>query len=184
MIKLKPGDRFGVSGHAFVREVKHVWPAEAHNLCDIVEDTTGAQWGASLCFPYREAKRQLGDEGAAWHSTPTVEVSAVDDGDALPEWTKDFEPDPAPALSEVQEAIIQECDNISNMLLAKNRQYGDSAMNPLRIFSRADAAEQLRVRIDDKLSRILRGIGDEEDTVGDLIGYLVLYRCRRRLGGV
>ena len=87
-----------------------------------------------------------------------------------------------PPLSEVQEAIVQECDNISNMLLAKNRQYGDSAMNPLRIFSRANAEEQLRVRIDDKLSRIARGTGEnEEDTLGDLIGYLVLLRARRRM---
>lgn len=44
----------------------------------------------------KEPARLLGDEGAAWHGTPTVEVSMVDDGDALPEWTKDFEPDPAP----------------------------------------------------------------------------------------
>jgi hypothetical protein len=62
------------------------------------------------------------------------------------------------------------------MLLAKNKAYGDSAINPLRVFSSADPAEQLRVRIDDKLSRLARGQQKEqvpEDTVRDLIGYLV-----------
>lgn len=63
------------------------------------------------------------------------------------------------------------------MLLAKNAAYGDSALSPLRVFSSADTAEQLRVRIDDKLSRLARGsefAGD--DTVLDLIGYLILLR--------
>jgi len=35
--------------------------------------------------------------------------------------------------------------------------YGNLALAPLRIFSRADPVEQLNVRIDDKLSRIARG---------------------------
>lgn len=63
------------------------------------------------------------------------------------------------------------------MLLAKNAAYGDSAMSPLRFFSKADPVEAILVRIDDKLSRIARGNGKiEEDTVEDLIGYLVLLR--------
>lgn len=60
------------------------------------------------------------------------------------------------------------------MLLAKNESYGDSAIQPVRIFSRADTREQLRVRVDDKLSRIARGHAAGEDTVRDLIGYLIL----------
>lgn len=79
-------------------------------------------------------------------------------------------------------AIIEECNAIKGMLLEKNRKYGDSALNPVRVFSRADRVEQLRVRIDDKISRIATS-GDrtpDEDTVLDLLGYLVLYRiaCR------
>ena len=35
--------------------------------------------------------------------------------------------------------------------------YGNLALYPVRIFSRADPVEQLNVRIDDKLSRITRG---------------------------
>jgi hypothetical protein len=80
--------------------------------------------------------------------------------------------------------ITAECDTIRDMLLAKNAAHGDSALSPRRIFSRADAIEQIKVRIDDKLSRIAT-MGPEptiEDTVADLIGYLVLLRIARRRG--
>ena len=64
---------------------------------------------------------------------------------------------------------------VGDMLEEKNARYGDSAARPLRIFSRANRDEQIRVRIDDKLSRLARGTGVEtEDTVMDLVGYLAL----------
>lgn len=66
---------------------------------------------------------------------------------------------------------------IGTLLLEKNIAYGDSALSPVRIFSNASPVEQLLVRIDDKLSRLQGGSeypGD--DTVLDLIGYLVLLR--------
>lgn len=72
--------------------------------------------------------------------------------------------------------IQYECDYVKAMLLQKNAAYGDSAMNPVRVFSRADVVEQLKVRIDDKLSRLARGSPDEEDVTLDLIGYLILLR--------
>lgn len=62
------------------------------------------------------------------------------------------------------------------ILLSKNASYGNSAMEPLRVFSRASAIEGLCVRADDKLSR-LRTLGitrEGEDTLLDLIGYLVI----------
>lgn len=63
--------------------------------------------------------------------------------------------------------------------MSKNEKYGDSALNPTRIFSKASAVEQILVRIDDKLSRIAKGAGlvaDDEDVINDLIGYLVLLK--------
>jgi hypothetical protein len=70
-------------------------------------------------------------------------------------------------------AILYE---IGKMLEEKNRAYGNSAADPVQIFSKSDSIEQIRVRIDDKLSRIARGralVG--EDTVKNLIGYLAIY---------
>ena len=60
--------------------------------------------------------------------------------------------------------------------------YGDSALNPANIFARGNAIENLCCRIDDKLMRIkMRGITDEtEDTVQDLIGYLILLKVALR----
>lgn len=77
--------------------------------------------------------------------------------------------------------IAAECDAIKSMLLAKNKAYGNSALEPLRVFSSADTVEQIRVRIDDKLSRIKRGAAAGEDVVLDLIGYLVLLRVAARM---
>jgi len=74
-------------------------------------------------------------------------------------------------------AII--CDEVKKLLIEKNRKYGDSALSPTRIFSKADATEQLLVRIDDKLNRIQKGAGllaNDEDVLLDLIGYLVLLK--------
>lgn len=76
--------------------------------------------------------------------------------------------------------IVEECLCLARLLVEKNRLYGDSALNPKRIFSRASATEQIRVRIDDKLSRIEQGETSTEDTVQDLLGYLVLLRIAEK----
>ena len=63
------------------------------------------------------------------------------------------------------------------MLLDKNRKYGDSALDPVNIFFKGTAEDALRVRMDDKLSRIANQQPDEdEDALDDLIGYLILYK--------
>ena len=74
--------------------------------------------------------------------------------------------------------IARVCDTIKDLLLKKNTQYGDSALNPLRIMSQASPVEQILVRIDDKLNRIKQGniLQDDEDVITDLIGYFVLLK--------
>ena len=76
-----------------------------------------------------------------------------------------------------QNQIEAGMEEVKVMLLAKNEQYGDSALSPTRIFSKASADEQIKVRIDDKLSRLMLGndsMESDEDVIKDLIGYLVL----------
>jgi len=83
---------------------------------------------------------------------------------------------------DAQKLIETECDAIKKLLLEKNRLYGNSALEPIRIFSQASPIEQLDVRIDDKLKRIQnlskKNLHDtlNEDTILDLIGYLILRR--------
>ena len=77
-------------------------------------------------------------------------------------------------------AIQGVCDGIADLLQEKQRKYGDAALNPIRVFSKADRLEQLKVRIDDKLSRLRNMQEDEdEDVIKDLTGYLVLYMVAR-----
>ena len=77
--------------------------------------------------------------------------------------------------------IASVCRRMSEFLIDKNRAYGNSALDPVRIFSNSDNVEQLKVRIDDKLSRFARGNefpGDND--IDDLIGYLVLLKVANR----
>ena len=82
-------------------------------------------------------------------------------------------------MNETELRISNVCDDIKELLIQKNRKYGNSALKPNRIFSKSSATEQLLVRIDDKLNRIMKGAGllaTDDDVVKDLIGYLVLLK--------
>lgn len=79
--------------------------------------------------------------------------------------------------TEFSKALRIHVEGIESMLLLKNKSYGNSALDPVRVFSRLNTREGLLVRIDDKLSRIQRGEkypGDNDLT--DLIGYLFLLK--------
>lgn len=79
-----------------------------------------------------------------------------------------------------EQALKKELKEISNFLLEKNKAYGNSALEPIRIFSKASKLEQLYVRMDDKLSRIKRGQADNEDVFQDLLGYLIIERLAKK----
>lgn len=83
----------------------------------------------------------------------------------------------------IEYSIVKVCEELKELLVEKNIQYGNSALDPLRVFSRSSTDEQLRVRIDDKLSRLARGnesIENDDDVIFDLLGYLVLLLVHRR----
>ena len=95
-------------------------------------------------------------------------------------YTGTLEEDPFGLELDAQITQIQE------LLLSKNKAYGNSALAPMRVFSKSDSVEQIKVRIDDKLSRIKQmGYGGDpsEDTVLDLIGYLILLRIKMKEEG-
>jgi hypothetical protein len=77
-----------------------------------------------------------------------------------------------------QEEVHDVLQEIEDLLIAKNEKYGNSALEPLGVFSQLSAKEGLLVRIDDKLKRIKNGSldKDDEDVVNDLVGYLVLLK--------
>lgn len=74
--------------------------------------------------------------------------------------------------------VTEYLQEIRELLISKNKKYGNSALEPLGVFSQLSAREGLLVRIDDKLKRIKNGSleRDDEDVINDLIGYLVLLK--------
>jgi len=83
-------------------------------------------------------------------------------------------------MNDTEQQINAVCNQIKTLLLLKNKAYGDSALEPVRIFSKNSSIDGLLVRIDDKLSRIKNmGVSSaSEDTLMDLIGYLVLLKIQ------
>lgn len=86
-------------------------------------------------------------------------------------------------MSDFESEVRSVLQEIGDMLIEKNRAYGNSALDPVRIFSKASNVEQILVRIDDKLSRLARGSAAGEDVEWDLLGYLVILRVARRQSG-
>ena len=84
--------------------------------------------------------------------------------------------DAAAFARDLDKAILE----IRNLLVRKNEAYGDALLNPVRIFSKASTDEQISVRLDDKLSRLVRGENAGEDVELDLLGYLLMKRVWRQ----
>ena len=71
--------------------------------------------------------------------------------------------------------------DVKAKLIAKNNQYGNSALEPIRAFSKLNPVEQLLIRIDDKISRLQKGDGTgDEDAEADTLGYLILLAIARK----
>lgn len=78
---------------------------------------------------------------------------------------------------EFEQKVRKVCNSVADLLVEKNKCYGNSALSPLNCFFKGDATTAIKVRIDDKLSRIMRGKEyGQEDTIKDLLGYLVLLK--------
>ena len=73
-------------------------------------------------------------------------------------------------------SIRSKCKELEELLLSKNEKYGDAALKPLNVFSKANSVSSIKTRIDDKLKRIQTSgpIDHTEDTLLDLTGYLIL----------
>ena len=81
-------------------------------------------------------------------------------------------------MPEFSAQVSEVLEKIKDLLISKNKKYGNSALEPLGVFSQLSAKQGRLIRIDDKLKRIKNGSlnQDDEDVVNDLIGYLVLLK--------
>lgn len=79
-------------------------------------------------------------------------------------------------MSEVQEKIVRILEAIKQLLLTKNSRYGNSILDPVRVFCKKDKEESdIPARLDDKLSRIKNSDKIRINDVTDLIVYLALF---------
>lgn len=86
----------------------------------------------------------------------------------------------APAsISQSQESIAEIMDATKDLLLYKNKMYGDSALNPIGIFTKhiktvPENTASILVRLDDKLGRVKNAPALRINDVSDIIGYCTL----------
>ena len=78
--------------------------------------------------------------------------------------------------TETQENIIALTGAIRDLLLDKNQKYGDSALQPKRVFYKGDALNSILIRLDDKIGRIMANTENTPriNDVADIIGYCTL----------
>ena len=100
-----------------------------------------------------------------------------------------------PRKANTQELIATVAKNLGELVVEKNKRYGDSALNPLKIFSKhtrtlpptltaevlneIQSFNQILTRLDDKLKRVQNGEELLKNDVADIMGYLVLLCVRQ-----
>lgn len=80
------------------------------------------------------------------------------------------------------------CSEMAEFLIEKNKSYGNSVAEPVNVFSQMEPLDQIDVRMDDKLSRIMRGKpykfeNDERDLAGYLLLKIATSRYLKAVGG-
>lgn len=78
--------------------------------------------------------------------------------------------------TDTQQKLIDVLDGMKGLLLYKNRKYGDSAINPKKIFYKGDSTNSILIRLDDKIGRVMSNPDDKPrvNDVADIIGYCTL----------
>lgn len=79
-------------------------------------------------------------------------------------------------LTDTQKKIAEITDSIKDLLLYKNQKYGDSAINPKKIFYKGDSTNSILIRLDDKIGRVISNAEEKPrvNDVADIIGYCTL----------
>ena len=75
-----------------------------------------------------------------------------------------------------QQRIHEIMEAMKDLLLYKNQKYGDSAINPKKIFYKGDSTNSILIRLDDKIGRIMSNTEEKPrvNDVADIIGYCTL----------
>lgn len=84
--------------------------------------------------------------------------------------------DPYGDATPTQRKIREITDAMKDLLLYKNQKYGDSAINPKKVFYKGDSTNSILIRLDDKLGRVMSNTEEKPriNDVCDIIGYCTL----------
>ncbi|MCP4648801.1 MAG: hypothetical protein GY853_01795 [PVC group bacterium] len=78
----------------------------------------------------------------------------------------------------MEDSIGKQIEGVGTELIKfvqeKNRRYGNSGLDPFRVFSKLSPREGFNLRMDDKISRIKNSDVLRKNDVVDLMGYLML----------
>lgn len=79
-------------------------------------------------------------------------------------------------LPPTQQKIHEIMGAMTDLLLYKNQKYGDSAINPKKIFYKGDSTNSILIRLDDKIGRVMSNTEEKPrvNDVCDIIGYCTL----------
>jgi len=128
------------------------------------EEAEEGEYGSDSC-PTEPRLRAATHCGRSW----VIPLNGGSHGDELPRVH------PACEGPDYGSAIARVCNELRDFLLEKNASYGNSAFEPINVFSQLPPLEGILLRIDDKLKRIRNGRSYPGDNdVKDLTGYLVL----------
>ena len=78
-------------------------------------------------------------------------------------------------LTTFPERLRMFLSGFSDLINAKNKAYGNSALEPISVFSKATSSDVIMQQIDHKLSRVKNSDTPSKNDVIDLMGYLTLY---------
>lgn len=138
---------------------------------------------AKKCYTCRKNGRDYtSTDGKTWFPKPTeVKVPKTSSNEELVanpvlltnEYIKEHMND---LYTDTQQKIMDVLDGMKNLLLYKNRKYGDSAINPKKIFYKGDSTNSILIRLDDKIGRVMSNPDDKPrvNDVADIIGYCTL----------
>ena len=158
MVQVKVGDRVRLVGTGWAEDY------DGYGAGDIVEvveiDEYGDIWANGV--------GTVGKNGTLYTDDPDGPYKGVFAVELVTDKAKQGE-------SSFEQTVRRILTDVGDIVVARNKEYGNSALDPVRVFSKSDRMGQLKVQLDHKLSRIARGGDPGLDTLRDLIGYEVLY---------
>lgn len=138
---------------------------------------------AKKCYTCKKNGRDYTSiDGRIWSPTltevkvPKTEVKVPKTGSNVNPFEIEMRYTKEALYTDTQQKLVDVLDGMKSLLLYKNRKYGDSAINPKKIFYKGDSTNSILIRLDDKIGRVMSNPDDKPrvNDVADIIGYCTL----------